>query len=76
MKELINNQAHMYVLEEDEFGSLYFTVTCGGAAMYDVCIKFNNEERIGYENEGEEFLNELAYRIGKNTRAYKDRAMR
>lgn len=76
MKELIDNQKHMYVLEEDDLGALYFTVTCGGAAMYDVCIKLNDEERIGYENEGEDYLNELAYKIGKNTRAYKERAIR
>lgn len=74
MKELINNKEEMFVLEEDKSGALYFTVTCGGAAMYNVCIKLNDEEYAGYLNEGEEFLTDLAYKIAKNTRLYKDRA--
>ncbi len=73
MKELLRNEKYLYVLEEEDNGSLFFTVTCGGVGMYDLQIELNELEKECYRDQGEEYLNKLAYQIGKDTSAYMGR---
>lgn len=74
MKELLRNENYMYILEEDDCGALLLTVTCGGVGMYDLQIELNLEERENYLSQGENYLNNLASQIGKNTSAFQERA--
>lgn len=76
MKEIINNEKYLYTLEENERGSLYLEVLCGGVGMYTVRIELNAEERAGYAEEGEEFLNELARTISWDSTNYLKREVR
>lgn len=73
MKELYRNEKLMCLLQEDNHGALFLTVTCGGVGMYDLRIQLNAEEVQNYQNQGEGFLNNLASKIGKNSSAYLDR---
>lgn len=75
MKELRRNSELLYILEEDENEALFFTVTCGGVAMYDVKIQLNVEERAQFLEQGDAYLNKLAIQIGKNTAAFRTRAI-
>lgn len=76
MKRIIKNEKHMYFLEEDERGALYLEVLCGRIGMYTVRIELNAEERTGYAEEGEDFLNELARTISWDSTDFLKRQVR
>ena len=75
MKEIRKNSEIMYTLHEDDADKLYFTVTCGGVAMFNVKIELTKDERTCFEREGDTYLDTLARRIQKDSEAFESRAV-
>jgi hypothetical protein len=64
----------MYILFEDD-GSYVLSATSGGVGMYEVKVRLDCEEVARYRDEGEEFIEALAYDIGRRPGKYEDRSV-
>lgn len=72
MREVFRNQAKMFTLYDDN-GHYVLSVVCGGVGMYDVNVPLDSEECASYREEGEAFLETLAYKIARDPNRYRDR---
>ena len=54
MKKIIEKE-YNYILYKDK-EEYIFSVLCGTIAVFDVTIKFNQEEQAEYQQKGEAFL--------------------
>lgn len=72
---LVRNTEKMFELKKTAAGKLVLVVVCGGIAMYDVHVVLTSEEVDRYNAEGEGFLSDLAYRIGKSESEYAARTV-
>jgi hypothetical protein len=64
----------MYILFEDD-GDYMLSAMSGGIGMYEVKVRLDSGEIARYSNEGEEFIEALAYDIGREPSKYKDRTV-
>lgn len=64
MNEVLRNQNKMYVLFEDH-GNYVLSAMSGGVGMYEMRVRLNSEEVARYRDEGEKFIESLAYEIGR-----------
>ena len=74
MKRLIEDQESMYFLEESLDGDLIFTVACGGIYVFNLRIALNLEEVDRFRAEGKPFLDDFAFRVSQNPKAYSARS--
>lgn len=75
MRELIKDVGRMYILSEDETGSLLLEVVVGGIAMECVAFRLNDEEAAQYRSEGKPFVDELGYDVCKESSKYRRRTL-
>ena len=74
-KEILRDSERMYSLICTDAGDLYIEVVTGGFAM-DICKMFLTAEEIRqFEEEGKDYLDDLAYRVSRQENAYKFRLM-
>lgn len=72
-REILRNNTKMYRLEKDEQDNLILSVLCGGIAMYEAKLCLNSEEKERYQQEGAEFIEEMAFDISNGSSEYKER---
>ena len=72
MRELLRNMDRMYKLYEDG-EQLVLSVVCGGIGMFEAKVVLTDGEKADYEEQGESYLDDLAYDIGKDQSKYADR---
>ncbi len=75
MKEVLRNDNKMYILFEDSDGSHVLSVMCGGIGMYEVKIRLEEADALRYTNEGEAYIEELAYDVARNSSKYSHRTL-
>ncbi len=61
-----------YFLKKDN-DKLIFSVLCGTVAQFEVEIELNAEETNQYNNQGQNFLDDLAEKIRSNPSNWKSR---
>ena len=73
-EEILVDREKLYALTRNHGGQLFLEVVVGGFAMENLVIPLTAEECQGYEKAGKEALDELAYRICKETETFRLRA--
>ena len=63
MKAKHSNKELEYDLFEELSGRLVISVLCGTIALYEAQVPLNDQETQRYQEEGENFLDDLATRI-------------
>ena len=75
--ELVFEKEWSYRLLKSKSSEQYFLeVLCGGIGMYEVIIELDTEEIDRLKDEGERFIEDLAYKIGKNNSKYSERSVK
>ena len=70
---VLKDQERMYLLLRLPDGDWCLEVTTGGFAM-DVCrMNLTPEEAQRYREEGKDYLDDLAYRVARREKEYKNR---
>jgi hypothetical protein len=69
---IIKDDDHWFILEIKD-GRALFDVTCGTIGLYGVRFYLNDEELQRFEEEGREYLRDLAYRVCKYEPEYAHR---
>ena len=72
MKLKQSNKEREYDLFEESDGTLVISLVCGTIGLYQARVRLNDEETRRYEEEGQDFLDDLAIRISKESK-YKRR---
>lgn len=65
MKREWDSHDHMCVLYRDQSGNRFLDTVCGGIAMYEVRIKLTQDQVDQWQEEGEPFMIDVAYRVTK-----------
>jgi len=65
LKSELLNQSRMYELLCSPDGTRYLDVVCGGVGMVTRRIKLTQKQVNQYRDEGESYLDDIAYKIGK-----------
>lgn len=73
MKELIRKNWNYTLYHNIEKNEYLRSVLCGGVAMYELKIILNEEEIMNFENNGEEYIDDLAKKVQKNTSLFLER---
>ena len=63
-------QEYGTILRVEPDDSLLLDVLCGGIGQYGVEFRLNSSEQENYKRQGDEYIQELAWRVRRNPRAY------
>ncbi len=73
---LLRDRDSMYELYVEGNGRHYLSVVVGGVAMYEVIVELTESEVERFQEEGQSFIHDLAYRVSTNESAYAGRMVR
>ena len=68
MKLKYRNKERDYDLFEESDGTFVISVLCGTIGLYQARVRLNDEETRRYQEEGQNFLDDLATRIRKESK--------
>ncbi|TLD68648.1 hypothetical protein FEM03_21650 [Phragmitibacter flavus] len=61
--KVLAQELGLFMLGEKSDGELLLEVECGTTAVFTVAVKLNDEERLGYESGGVDFIKPLAWKV-------------
>lgn len=76
LKVLIKSQEHMYELLQSDDGPMMLRVVSGGIAMRTLTLELIEEEVEMYEEEGVDYIDDLAYRVAREPSKFGNRLKR
>jgi hypothetical protein len=72
---LLKNAERMFELVKEDDGILSLIVVCGGIGLFEMKVPLRDHEVKRYEEEGEPYIEDLAYRITKSPQNYEGRGL-
>jgi hypothetical protein len=73
-RRMILEEPWSFSFWEEEDGALVLEVLCGTVGMFEVRVRFSDEQRAAYAHEGEAFVRRLARAVNDAPDAFLPRA--